>query len=553
MRKHIIAALAALISIVAGAEVPSGYYSSLKGKSSADLKTALYEIINPHDMVSSYSDLPKYFQVTDVYPSNPNRWWDMYSNIPLYLPWNGSNLNREHCLPKSWWGGSTTTPAYVDLFHLYPSEAIANQRKSNYPLGVVTGTPYYDNGFIQVGKGVNSGGAQYVFEPNDEYKGDFARTYFYMVTCYQNMNWVTTWQVKNGTYPSLQDWAIDLLLQWHRQDPVSDKETNRNEAVFKFQNNRNPFIDDPELAEYIWGNKKGQAYQPTGTTPTPSGDGELFTPANGLYLDFNQVALSQSSTSTLLFKGENLSGTFTIRVIGANKSLFTISTSALSAAQANTQAGASLSVTYTPTSVGTHTARLSLSDGGMPDGWSRIIELRGECLEYPTLTAPTAYDAINVTDQAYTARWTSPSDEVVDYYMVTVKRYAKDGTVTTTEYPAETDTLDVDGLDLADYDSYAVQSVRLNVRSAMSNYVTVRPTASIDGLFADEPLRLESFYGVVRFRCSTPHTNVRVMDVAGRTIRVLAIIDDQDEIALPAGLYFIATDQHQRPLRTVVR
>ena len=242
------------------AEVPTAYYSRLDGKSGEELKTTAFQIINPHSTISSYSDLPQYFMRTDLYPETM-QWWDMYSDIPLYAP-SFKGLNREHAFPKSWWGGSTDTPAYIDLNHLYPSEARANQAKSNYPLGVVQ-TAKFDNGITTVGYAVSGqgGGAAQVFEPDDEYKGDFARTYFYMVTCYQNLTWKYTYMVQNNTYPTLNAWALDLLLKWHREDPVSQKEIERNETIYGIQNNRNPFIDFPDLAEYIWGDKVGEPFK----------------------------------------------------------------------------------------------------------------------------------------------------------------------------------------------------------------------------------------------------------------------------------------------------
>lgn len=177
--------LAVLPAIMASAEVPMAYYRALDGKSDAELKTAAYNIIHNLTPISDYYDLPDYFEVTDVYP-NSRRWWDMYSDIPLYAP-SFKGLNREHSLPKSWWGGSTSVQAYTDLNHLYPSEAAANMAKSNYPLGMVdrTSPTKFDNGITTVGFPVagQGGGAGYVFEPADEYKGDFARTYFYMATC----------------------------------------------------------------------------------------------------------------------------------------------------------------------------------------------------------------------------------------------------------------------------------------------------------------------------------------------------------------------------------
>lgn len=561
IRRLLLSAIAIIcIAFSSSAEAPAGYYSSLTGKSSATLKTALYQIINPHTEVSSYNALPSYFRQTDVRPGT-NYWWDMYSDMDVLTSVQfGTYMNREHSLPKSWWGGLTNIPAYIDLNHLYPAEAKANQEKSNYPLGEIKAgtTPKFTNGVTQVGTGVNSGGAAYVFEPANEYKGDFARTYFYMVTCYQNMNWTNTWQVKNGTYPTLQQWAIDLLLKWHRADPVSEKEINRNEAVFKIQNNRNPFIDDPELAEYIWGNKKGQAYNPSSTTE-PTGNAELYTPVNNMYLDFGQVALGNTITAQLIFKGKDLKGSFDVIITGMNKSLFSFPNSSkpqsttVAAAQANTPSGTSVTISYTPTSTGSHTADANITGGGLGDLWSAKVYLKAECLPKPELTQLTATDPTSVTDKTYVARWdTPPDDEVVDYYMVTVKRY-KNGVVTTMEYPAEVDSLEIDGLDEGDYDTYAVQSVRLEERSPMSNFVTVKATAGIDEILADEPLAVENHDGFIRFRCSNVHTGARIYDLMGRTVAILPELYDGLEYPLPVGAYFIVTDTHPRPLKIIAR
>ena len=265
------ALLALVCSTAIYADAPAGYYSSLNGKSDAELKTAIYSLVHNFTLISSYSALPSYFEKTDVYPES-NRWWDMYSDIPLYAP-SFRGLNREHSFPKSWWGGSTSVSAYVDLNHLYPSEMKANSAKSNYPLGEVDmANASFDNGVCYVGPGRRGqgGGASKVFEPNDEYKGDFARTYFYMVTCYQNLSWKYTYMLEQNTYPTLSPWAVTLLMKWHRADPVSQKEIDRNEAVYGIQGNRNPFIDMPELAEYLWGTKKGENFKPGGVVDRKS-------------------------------------------------------------------------------------------------------------------------------------------------------------------------------------------------------------------------------------------------------------------------------------------
>ena len=106
-----------------------------------------------------------------------------------------------------------------------------------------------------------------MFEPNDEYKGDFARTYFYMVTCYEEKlaDWYTSHSESRPTldgkaYPGLSSWQLEMLMKWAKNDPVSEKEINRNNAVYDIQMNRNPFIDYPGLEEYIWGDKKDMAF-----------------------------------------------------------------------------------------------------------------------------------------------------------------------------------------------------------------------------------------------------------------------------------------------------
>lgn len=260
------------------AQIPDGYYNSANGKAGAKLKTAIFSIINPHVQLDYYSSYI-FFQSTDWHSGNsqfPNGYyWDMYSNSQ-HPTWSG--LNREHSMPKSWFGVASgqenSIPMGTDLHNLYPSDYDANMAKSNYPLGVVSGTPDYTNGVVKVGTST-SYSPQYsgtVFEPADEYKGDFARDYMYMVTCYENYSsrWTSTGtqsMMYGGTYPVFRPNAAELLMKWHRQDPVSTKETDRNNAVYKLQKNRNPFVDHPELAEFIWGKYVGSAWDINGKLP----------------------------------------------------------------------------------------------------------------------------------------------------------------------------------------------------------------------------------------------------------------------------------------------
>ncbi len=550
--------IAAAMAASAFAEAPAGYYSTLDGKKDGELKTAIHNIVSKFTRISGYSDLPKYFQTTDVYPES-KRWWDMYSDIPLYAPsFNG--LNREHSFPKSWWGGSQSVGAYVDLNHLYPSEISANTAKNNYPLGEVDRSikVRFDNGVCAVGNPVNGqgGGAQFVFEPNDEYKGDFARTYFYMVTCYQNLTWKYTYMVSQNTYPTLNGWSVDLLMKWHRDDPVSQKEIDRNEAVFGFQNNRNPFIDMPELADYLWGDKKGEAFKPGGgDTPVvpPTGDPELLAPAAGMELQFGDVAIGSTATAKLLFRGINitdkeLSLALYNRQDPEAAKMFSIPSTKIPSSSVCTTEGYWLDVNYKPSALGEHIAYIAVT---IPGGGSRSVTLRGNALPVPTLSPCTATEPTDIQPDRYTANWTAPVSDIIDYFVVKRTRYTG-STVKTEELPAENNFLEIDGFDQSDSESYSVQSVRLGHRSAESNTIFVRHSG-ITGVEAEQPLIIQTFPGTMRFICSEPQTGCRVYDISGRTVRIIDTVEQNMDIDMPQGVYLVVTDQHPTPIKVAVQ
>lgn len=243
----------------------SSYYAPADGKKGEELKTAMCGIIY-NRTEKSYDYLWTAFQTTDV--RSDGKIWDMYSKITNYEPVTsgssyskeGDCYNREHSWPQSWF--NSNTPMYTDLHHIYPTDGFVNGKRANYPFGE-TNNPTYSsaNGFSKLGPCSYSGYTGTVFEPADEYKGDFARTYFYMVTCYEEK--LADWYAGNAdgiratidgsTYPGLQEWQLNMLMEWAKNDPVSEKEINRNNAVYAIQKNRNPFIDYPGLQEYIWG------------------------------------------------------------------------------------------------------------------------------------------------------------------------------------------------------------------------------------------------------------------------------------------------------------
>jgi len=278
-------ALIILFSQILKAQAPEGYYSNAEELSGEKLKTELHEIINNHHS-QSYSDLWTDFQTTDDKPDGTV--WDMYSDVPegdppyIYNFGNdqcgnysgeGSCYNREHSFPKSWFDDAS--PMYTDLYHLYPTDGYVNGRRQNYPYGETDNPGWTSKNGSKKGPCSYPGYGGTVFEPIDEYKGDFARTYFYMVTRYEDKvaGWASNSSsadaMLNGTtYPAFEQWAVDMLMDWHQNDPVSDKEINRNNTVFDIQNNRNPFIDHPEYVNEIWGDPQEEYEKPVIDTVT---------------------------------------------------------------------------------------------------------------------------------------------------------------------------------------------------------------------------------------------------------------------------------------------
>lgn len=557
MKKVSFVILFFLTVLPAVADIPANYYTRLDGKKKEQLKTAAYEIISPHTVVTYNSLFPQQFPKTDVYPDLYNgqqRWWEMYSDEVFYVNRGWKGMNREHSLPKSWWGGAQND-AYTDLFHLYPSEADANMAKSNYPLGEVE-TAKFDNGVSCVGYAVEGqgGGAGMVFEPADEYKGDFARTYFYMATAYQNLTWKYTYMFQTGDYPTLKTWASNLLLSWHRADPVSQKELDRNEAVYQIQGNRNPFIDFPELAEYVWGTRTNETFyiadQGGNITPPITGDPELLSPAANSSLDFGQVAVGSSQTIELLVKGVNLTSSLSIRVTGVDRAMFAltgVNENQIPASKVNSDTGYRLSVCYTPSSEGVHTAAITLYDGGFSAGTTFNVAITGEACPIPMLSTLTATAATDITENSYQANWITP-EEAVDYYIVTRNRYSSSG-VTTTELIAEENYLVMDDRQVDIEESYTVQSVRLGYKSEPSNMIRVMAS----GVNTTEDccsFKVLSVAGGIRV---STEVSLTIYDVSGLIVSQVNRPTDNLEIPLSSGVYFIVAEGSAQHAKLIVR
>ena len=329
--KHRTLVLFLLLGIVThiSAVVPAGYYYLADGKKQAELKTALNDIVSSGIFLSYGAGVDYTWQGFYHTDRNPldSTVTDRYSNIIRKQgDYNGvSGMHIEHSLPKSWWGGYVNN-AYKDLNHLYPADGLTNSTKNDLPLGEVElPAALLDNGVSKIGK--NTFGTDYTgncFEPADEYKGDFARSYFYVATVYEEFS--TLWQspmMNNNTYPVWKPWAIDLLLKWHREDPVSDLERTRVEEVYNIQGNRNPFIDYPDLVEYIWGNKTNETYTfPAETEPF------LVTPNRWTTIDFGVIMQNDAKRQTLNVQGINLTSNVTL-ALKSNKPGLSISQSTL--------------------------------------------------------------------------------------------------------------------------------------------------------------------------------------------------------------------------------
>jgi endonuclease I len=279
------ASLTGTTTTLTGVGIPPNYYDAASTLTCSSLKTALFNIIKP----TVANPAPTYDGICDIYPSTDYRKsddllrdiiWDMYSdnptgadpyefeygidvdgcggvpnNPPIPGTLEGRMYNREHSFPRSWFGGQVE-PMNSDAMHIFPTDKEVNNRRSSFAYGETTTPAWTSLNGSKLGPCTYPGYTGTVFEPINEYKGDFARAQFYMATCYESN--VAAWQpnadfILNGTaYQAFDDWYLKLLYKWHINDPVSQKEIDRNNAVYTLQGNRNPFIDKPEWVYEAW-------------------------------------------------------------------------------------------------------------------------------------------------------------------------------------------------------------------------------------------------------------------------------------------------------------
>ena len=330
------------------AQGPNGsetYYQAANGKKGQALKTAMYGIIKTHTNIG-YDGLYEAYRATDTRPDGYVRDW--YSNATHYThvvdkagtySGEGDCYNREHSVPQSWfekYGNASKIKA--DIVHVLPTDGFVNNQRGNYPLAKVGTVSYQSaNGYSKRGTCATPGYNGTVFEPNNEIKGDMARIYFYMATCYEEDvdDWAgnaTASAVFDGTtYPAFKTWYLNMLMEWSKNDPVDAVEIARNNAVKLKQGNRNPFVDYPGLEDYIWGDKKTVAFSydnyegsssgkqyvtmsflPTSVTATL---GESFT-APTLSMSPSGLTVTYSSSNTNVATVNASTGAVTLKAAG---------------------------------------------------------------------------------------------------------------------------------------------------------------------------------------------------------------------------------------------
>ena len=261
MKKYLFVVIGLLQSLVVAAQAPYGYYDAADGVSGEELKMALHNIVKGHTSIS-------YAQIWNAFWSTDNKGngvvWDMYSDRPGTPPYTyqlgmdqcgsydgeGDCYNREHSWPQSWFNEQSTPR--TDMHHIFATDGYVNGRRGNLPYGEVRSASWTSQNGSKIGTCKTPGYTGTVFEPIDEYKGDFARAFMYMSVRYYKED--SGWGNSDMTDKSeIKPWAINMLLRWNEQDPVSQKEIDRNNAIYNdYQHNRNPFVDYPEFANMIW-------------------------------------------------------------------------------------------------------------------------------------------------------------------------------------------------------------------------------------------------------------------------------------------------------------
>lgn len=412
----------------------STYYSTVSGTGSTLLNN-INTKINQNFTTLGYGGLQAAYAETDV--RSDGKIYDIYSNNTNYTPGSsfassysnvGDGYNREHTIPKSWWGGSTSKQG-CDIYIVLPSDAKVNGMRSNYPYGeTTTGTSYKKSGDPSGNRLGSSTSTQYVsgtvFEPFEDRKGDLARVYFYAVAMYlkdgADNGAATKWTSGDGSKVfsasgnnGFVQKYLNMLLAWHTADPVSQWEITRNNNGENVQGNRNPFVDHPSWVDLIWGGtypSSGLNYENTnggtasvvngqisgGSTPVPTVNSVTVSPSSlNLNLDNNQTGNLTATVSV------NNGAAQTVTWSSSDTNVATVSNSGVVTAVDTGLCTITATSTVDNTKSGSCTVTVSAS--GSSGGQSQGTEGESETITFSSLyNANTLLSTINGTSATLT-------------------------------------------------------------------------------------------------------------------------------------------------------
>ena len=325
------------------AQIPTGYYDGTAGLTGAALKTKLSQIITNGHQTKSYDNLYNGYPSTDSdnYYEKDGSVLDIYSENPSgkdpYVYQHGSKqcgsykvegdcYNREHVFPQGYF--NSASPMVSDIHHIVPTDGKVNGYRSSFPFGKVGSANFISENGSKRGTSASPNYSGTVFEPIDEFKGDVARMILYFATRYESKlsSFKDNDILTNSAFPGVEAWELAVLKEWHTNDPVSQREIDRNNAAYTYQGNRNPFIDHPEYVALIWGTTTPDTEAPstptnlivTGSTSstislswTASTD-NIMVATYDIYLD--ETLKTSSSSNSITVTGLNPSTTYSFYV-----------------------------------------------------------------------------------------------------------------------------------------------------------------------------------------------------------------------------------------------
>ncbi len=278
---------------------PVGYYNGVEGKSDNELKQVLNEKISGH-VDFSYSFSKNIINYSDSDPANGQNVILFYlqeSRDASNYGTGGDYINREHVWAKSHGDFSGIRPMDSDAHNLRPADASVNQDRSNKDFDNV-----YPNG-TQHKEATACWYSTGAWEPGEATKGQVARILFYMATRYEGIQGETDLELvdKLFTAPDAEHGKLSTLLEWNRKYPPSDFERRRNERLYSIQQNRNPFVDHPEFANFIWNDEKPSGPQFSNFKINP----EICYPGDQINLSLD-ITHNNTIENVKLFWGTNL-------------------------------------------------------------------------------------------------------------------------------------------------------------------------------------------------------------------------------------------------------